>query len=64
MNEAQLHNINEYRYRYLIAVPCVPSSSILQYIRNNKSRGFIPLHIYDEKIILICKLYMLCYSIW
>jgi hypothetical protein len=55
MNEANsLYNINKD-----IDIPYVPSSSLLQYLRNNKSRGFIPLHKYDEKIILICKLYML-----
>jgi hypothetical protein len=50
MNEAQLRNINT---NIDIDIPYVPSSSLLQYLRSNKSRGFIPLHIYDEKIIYV-----------
>lgn len=47
--------ITSYIYIYIVVIPYVPSSSLLQYLRSNKSLGFIPLHIYDE-IILIRKL--------
>lgn len=58
MNEARVYNHKHnysYYFIYIVVIPYVPSSSLLQYLRSNKSLGCIPLHIYDE-IKLIRKL--------